>query len=246
MRVQIVLNFDNHFGFRPFLDDLLLKTAVIRLCPLPVNAHSQGNARHDLDGIKPQRSGDGHRRDDKQATYDYPLGPNATLTDAPTYPKLTEDWAGINTTAPVETLYQINNNATANDGNGVVNAYAVTVTQPDGTKSRQYSYRTGDWREGLTFADQTFTVNGTQETILSSSLVNWQQGTYDSPRPLIMWMTDDRSQTKRTELAYGPNHNQVTNKKEFDYGGTLLRETKTDYVVHAGYSDWEPGNRLNW
>ena len=179
----------------------------------------------------------------KQALYSYPLTPPSPLpSDAPTYDTLTESWAGMDTNVPpAVTAYSINKNDTCHDGNTNSAAYSVTVTQPNGTISKQCSYRTpNSWTDGLTFYDETkATVNGTLTT-LASSLVSWQQGAYNTARPAVMIVTDERQQTKRTVLEYGTSYNQLITKKEYDYNngasaGPLLRETQTDYENNAAY-----------
>ncbi|NJM53399.1 MAG: hypothetical protein HC846_08400 [Blastocatellia bacterium] len=164
----------------------------------------------------------------KQAVYSYDLTPNYSLTDAPTYANLTESWAEMDT-APAVTNYQAFMNS---------NPRTITVTQPNGVKSKQYMYNNpGVWNDGLIYLDET--LDGSNN-ILSKSEVTWQPGNYDSARPIETKVTDERQQTLRTELAYGTNvYNQVTSKKEFDYNnGPLLRETRSTYESNWVYTSY--------
>ena len=43
------------------------------------------------------------------------------------------------------------------------------------------------------------------------------------------------NQTAATEYSYGPARNELTEKREYDYTGTLLRRTRTDYVSQIEY-----------
>lgn len=136
----------------------------------------------------------------KRAEYNYPLTTTnasgrtngVSLSDAPTYTELKESWDGMDVTGPAVTTYAFNNNDWKHDGTTTAPARSVTVTQPTGAISRQYSYRTpGTWTDGLVFYDETEVLNGSTPTIISSSLVSWQQGNYDSPRPSWAEVTDE-------------------------------------------------------
>ena len=165
----------------------------------------------------------------KQAVYDYPLTPNYALTDAPTYSNLTESWAGMDD-VPAVTNYVINYDA---------NPRTITVTQPNGVKSKQISYNIAStspdaWKDGLIYQDET--LDGTNQ--LSKSVVTWDKGHYDSPRPTTTVTTDEKGQNLKTELTYGTNYNQVISQKQYDYNGTtLLRETRTTYENSSSYTN---------
>lgn len=160
----------------------------------------------------------------KQAVYNYPLQPNYALTDAPTYGTLTESWAGMDD-APAVTSYDIYNNS---------NPRTITVTQPNGVKSKQTSYNaSGQWYDGLIYQDETLDGSNQQ---LSKSVVTWEQGSYDSPRPNHTEITDERGQVLKTDLTYGANYNQLVSQKEYDYdGATLLRDTRTIFENSSSY-----------
>lgn len=177
----------------------------------------------------------------KQALYDYPLNPDYTLTDAPTYKKLTESWAGMDTVpAEAKTEYLVNNNDYRSDGTTNSPARSIKVTRPNGTISIQYSYRTpNSWTDGLIFADDTFVMNGSTRTDLGSSLTSWQQGNYDSPRPSWTKVTGEKGHTLQTTYTYGTNYNQITSQKEYDYNSTtaVLKETRKSYENSSSYTN---------
>ena len=173
----------------------------------------------------------------KEAVYDYPLTPDYSLTDAPTYDTLTESWAGMNT-APAVTAYAFNNNTTHHDGTSNSPARSITITQPNGLISSQYSYRTpGAWTDGLIFADETIEMVNSAPVTISSSLTSWQQGNYDSPRPSWTKVTDELGQTLRTTYTYGTNYNQLISAKEYDYKDILIRDTKTTFENSSTYTN---------
>lgn len=162
----------------------------------------------------------------KQAVYNYPLSPDYSLTDAPTYSNLTESWAGMDT-APAVTSYESYNNSSPR---------SVTVTQPNGVRSKQISYNAlGQWYDGLIYQDETLDAANNQ---LSRSLVTWEPGAYDSARPKQTEITDERGQTLKTVNTYGSVYNQLISKKEYDYNGTtVLKEAQTSYENNSAYTN---------
>lgn len=160
----------------------------------------------------------------KQAEYNYPLTPLYTLTDAPTYSTLKESWAGMDT-APVETLYNINMSSSPR---------TITVTKPNGVKSKQYMYNaSGLWYDGLIYQDDTLDASNNQ---LSKSVVQWEQGAYSSPRPTQTDITDERLQVLKTTYTYGSAYNQLISQKKYAYDGTtLVQETRNTYESSANY-----------
>jgi RHS repeat-associated protein len=168
----------------------------------------------------------------REEVYSYPLTTSdpggSGLTDAPTYSSLTESWTrdGVNTDQAV-TNYSSQPNA---------NPRTVTITLPNGTKSVQYSNNApGSFLDGLVFQDQTLDSGN---NVLQSSSVSWAQGAYDSPRPTRVEATNERLQMTATEFSYGSVYNQVTEVRNYDYGGTtLLRATRTQYQNSANYTN---------
>lgn len=171
----------------------------------------------------------------KEDTYNYPMDTTAsgTLSDAPGYSTLTEDWAdndtptytpcaGSNTYKAV-TCYSISNGADE----------VITVTRPDGSKSKQTSYNTGTYEKGMWY--QTEILNPSN-TLLDKTRVYIEEGDYSSPRTTKVQHTDDSSQTTTTDIAYGSVYNQVNSQKEFGYSSpTLYREKKFTYENGTSY-----------
>lgn len=92
----------------------------------------------------------------KQAVYNYPLTTaNETgrtngvgLSDAPTYDKLTESWAAMDVAEPAITTYDVQQSASPR---------VITVTQPNGAVSKQFSYNAaGQFNDGLVYRDETW------------------------------------------------------------------------------------------
>lgn len=181
----------------------------------------------------------------KRAEYNYPLATTnasgrtngVSLSDAPTYTELKESWDGMDVTGPAVTTYAINNNDWKHDGTTLSPARSVTVTQPTGVVSRQYSYRTpGTWTDGLVFTDETEVTNGSTPTIVSSSNVSWQQGNYDSPRPSSAEVTDENGHKLKTVYEYSTNKfNQITKSCDYDNANNKLRCAVAQYENSADY-----------
>jgi RHS repeat-associated protein len=152
------------------------------------------------------------------------------LTDAPTFNTVTETFDGMDTAAAV-TQYEVFENSSPRK---------VTVTLPNLTKSIQYSYNSPNtYLDGLAYRDEIKDNNG---NLLQSTDTAWQQGVYDSPRPVSISFTDERSQKTGIEFSYGANYNQVTEARVYDYGyvyggysNVLLRRSVTQYHDGAGY-----------
>lgn len=160
-------------------------------------------------------------------TYNYPLTADNSLTDAPTYTSMTESWTRDGTNFDSATTgYEVHENSTPR---------TVTITLPNGTTSKQYSYNhSGDYDDGLVYSDETRDSNS---TLLQSSSTTWGEGAYGSPRPNRVEKTDERGQTTAAEFSYGSSYNQVIEVRDFDYGGsTLLRATRTEYQNSSNYT----------
>lgn len=170
-----------------------------------------------------------------QAVYNW----QTPASDAPSYTTLTESWDGMDAGAAV-TTYDVHENSSPR---------TVTVTLPDGTVSKQYSYNApGQYNDGLIFKDETYDTDGT--TLLSRSEVTWEPGDYSSPRPSHATMTKvvggGTELTTGTEFTYAPSpsFNQATVVRSFDYGyvfgstsNTLLRKTVTQYENSSNYTN---------
>ncbi|MGZ8844876.1 MAG: RHS repeat-associated core domain-containing protein [Pyrinomonadaceae bacterium] len=163
----------------------------------------------------------------RSETYNYPLTPNSSLTDAPTYTSMTNAWTRDGTNFDSATTgYEVHENSTPR---------TVTITLPNGTKSTQYSYNhSGNYDDGLVYYDETRDSNN---NLLQSSSSNWAEGAYTSPRPTRVEKTDERGQVTAAEFSYGSVYNQVTEVRDYDYGGTtLLRSTRTEYQNNSNYT----------
>jgi RHS repeat-associated protein len=185
----------------------------------------------------------------RKEVYNYPLfvGDNSgtastNLTDAPAYTSMTESWTRDGNPANIDsatTNFLVVENVT--DPPQPFPSRKVEVTLPNATKSIQYSYNytnlpPTDSRkalDGLVYQDETRDSAG---TLLQSSKATWEEGSFDSPRPIRIEATNQLSQTTATTISYGSNYNQVINVKNYDYGGTLLRSTRTEYQNSANYT----------
>lgn len=169
---------------------------------------------------------DGQRS--RTEAYNYPLSPNYSLTDAPTYTSMTETWTRDGTNFDTATTsYAVNENA---------NPRSVIITYPNGTKNKQLSYNApGQFNDGLVYRDETYVTDG---VILQSSTTTWAPGAYGSSRPTRIEKTDERGQMSAAEFSYGSVYNQVTEVREYDYGGSaLLRATRSTYQNNALYTN---------
>jgi RHS repeat-associated protein len=169
---------------------------------------------------------DGQRS--RTETYSYPLSPDYSLTDAPTYTSMVESWSRDGTNFDSATTnYLVYENSSPR---------SVIITLPNGTKNKQLSYYApGQWNDGLVFHDETYVTDGQP---LQSSNSNWELGAYGSARPTRVEKIDERGQMTATEFSYGGVYNQVAEARDYDYGGTsLLRATRTQYQNSASYTN---------
>jgi RHS repeat-associated protein len=165
----------------------------------------------------------------RRETYSYPLTPDYTLTDAPTYGSLTETWSRDGTNFDsATTSYDVHEND---------NPRTTTITLPNGTKTKQYSYNSpGTYLEGLVYQDVTFTSD--ENSYLQKSTSSWEPGAYGAPRPTRVEKFDERGQKTAAEFSYGSVYNQVTEVRDYDYGGTtLIRSTRTTYQNSSSYTN---------
>lgn len=159
-----------------------------------------------------------------QDVYNYPLSPNTSLTDAPTYTSLTQTWAGMDTSAVV-TNYNVVTG---------MSDETITVTYPNGTKSKQISYiNPGQYNDGLMNQNETL---DSSNTLLGKSKIYMQQGDYASFRPTKIEMTDELNQMTYKTYTYGTtNYNQVISLKEYNYAGSLYRDMRMTYENTNAY-----------
>jgi len=160
--------------------------------------------------------------------YNYPLSPDYGLTDAPTYTSMTETWTRDGSNFDTAT--------TTYAGNENASPRTTIIALPNGTTSKQLSYNApGQWHDGLVYHDETYVTEGQP---LQSSDSNWELGAYGSPRPTRVQKTDERGQTTASEFTYGSVYNQVTELRDYDYGGTtLLRAVRNQYQNSSAYTN---------
>jgi RHS repeat-associated protein len=166
-------------------------------------------------------------------TYSYPLTPNGSLTDAPTYSSLVQEWTRDGTNLDsATTSYLVDQISTPR---------TTTITLPNGIKNKQYSYNythlpdTDPLKalDGLVYQDETYVTPGNN---LQSGTSTWEKGAYDSPRPLRVTKTNELGQTTATEFSYGGSYNQVIEIRDYDYTGALLRYTRSQYENGTNYT----------
>ncbi len=179
----------------------------------------------------------------KVDSYNYPMTASAsgTLSDAPMYSNLTENWegndtptytpcAGANTTNAV-TCYSI-----SSPGGGADEV--ITVVRPDGSKSKQTSYTGTGFNGGMWYQTEILSPSN---AVLDKTKIYMASGYYSSPRTTKIEHTDDKSgtpQTTTTEFSYGSLYNQVSSRKEYGYAyPTLFREQKYTYENGSSYTN---------
>ena len=168
----------------------------------------------------------------REEVYNYPLNTGDTsgtqasgLTDAPTYTSATETWTRDGTNFDsATTTYEVHLNTSPR---------TVKITLPNGTSTTQSSYNSpGSYLDGLVYLDET--KLGT--TVLQSSSSQWAQGAYESVRPTSITTTNELGQSTNTQYSYGSVYNQVTDVRNYDYSGALLKSTRTTYQNSSLYT----------
>lgn len=124
--------------------------------------------------------------------YNYPTGPDATLTDAPTYTQLGDTWARIDV-APAVTSFSAAMDA---------NPRRLDVFYPDNSHVTQLSYNDqGNFDDALVFKQITSDASGkTVRTVTTT----WEKGDEQSPRVKQIQVTDELGQTTSTTYSYLP------------------------------------------
>ncbi|HKY27415.1 MAG TPA: DUF4214 domain-containing protein [Pyrinomonadaceae bacterium] len=170
----------------------------------------------------------------REEVYNYPLNTSDTtgtqasnLGDAPTFTSCTESWTrdGSSTMDQAVTGYEAFPNA---------NPRTVTITLPNGTTSKQYSHNApGSYLDGLIYLDETRSGSA----VLNSSATTWSPGAYNSARPSEIIVTNQNGQFTKTTFTYGSVYNQVTDVRNYDFGGTsLLKSSRTQYQNSSNYT----------
>ncbi len=162
-------------------------------------------------------------------------GTTGTLSDVPTYDRMTEDWSGRQPSIPQPvTEYSVVTGASTivtRITRSNIATEELTTEQITDNNSASQTY-------GLLLEDKTF-PNKTSTTPLRKSKVYWEVPfstlNYGSPRPNHMEITDERNQMTTTNYTYGTNFNQVTDVRELGWSNQLLRRTHTDYINTTNY-----------
>jgi len=159
-----------------------------------------------------------------QKDYNFTLTADSTLTDAPTYTKMTESWASMDT-SPVETNYNV---STGTD-------QLITVTMPDGTVNKQTSYASGSYN-GYYYQGEIY-ASSSSTTPLTTTKTYFGSGDYGSSLPTKVEVTDENGHTTATTFTYASGkYNQLITQKEYGYGGAVLyRQTNNTYENDSHY-----------
>jgi len=158
-----------------------------------------------------------------QKVYNFTLSADSTLTDAPTYTKMTESWASMDTSL-VETNYNV---STGTD-------QVITVTLPDGTVNKQTSYASGSYN-GYYYQGEVY-ASGSATTPLTTTKTYFGAGDYGSSRPTKVEVTDENGHTTATTFTYASGkYNQLITQKEYGYGTVLYRQTNNTYENDSHY-----------
>jgi hypothetical protein len=183
---------------------------------------------------------------------------NAPSTIEPMYTEMREKWFGMETgagtpgydatTGSAKTTFQIVEEPAQS-------RRYTRIVRPDGTIHVQWQYANpGQFNDGLIFYDKTcapgatclFDAVGTADSPgLRGSSVSWETGSNGAPRPWAVFnyyrpwqnLAGQASNSKLTRLYYGSWNNQVTTTDEYDYAGTLIRTSTTQYETASYYLD---------
>jgi RHS repeat-associated protein len=181
----------------------------------------------------------------RETAYNYPMIAASNLTEAPKYTEMSESAAG-STLVPV-TKYDIDTASSPR---------TTTITLPDQTRIKQYSYNNQGWDDGLQYqVEKLVPVSQTSgNPVLSSSVTSWQQGDYGAARISETQSTDDAGQTTKKAFTYDSYYNQIATISDFGYANTPLRTTintyenganyRGTYVTLGGQSVWATGRHI--
>jgi len=113
----------------------------------------------------------------------------------------------------------------------------VTTTYADGTTVARTIDNSSSSRAGLPLWE---VISNAQSEELLRTTYAWQDGDYESSRLetiIELIARQGLNQTRRKEFEYGPRHNQLSNVRDYDYEGRLLRRTHTDYLDDPAYRE---------
>jgi RHS repeat-associated protein len=180
-------------------------------------------------------------------SYNYPLGPDPTLTDAPTYTQMAETWAPDRLTAPAVTKFALRTESKMPDpcsstGN-IVTWQRLDTTYPDLTLLVQRTLMDQGYAYGALSQKLTYDPSG---KLLQTVTSCYDAGDDQSPRIVKLQITDELNQARTTTFSYqakdndhpSPN-NQLVDRREIDYDGTtVLRRTHMEYVNGSNYTSF--------
>jgi RHS repeat-associated protein len=163
-----------------------------------------------------------------QLEYSYSLAHvSGGLTNPPTFETMTESWDSMDT-APVSTSYQVDFNTSPR---------TVSITHPNGTITKQYSYNKSSlppadaYKDGLVYKEE-LQDPGTPNSILHKSEVDWEKGESDTARLKYVEITDERGQKTKTTYGYGP-FNQVLEERQFGFDGVQLHRSRKTFLSYT-------------
>jgi len=166
-------------------------------------------------------------RTTRELLYNFPFGPDETLTRAPAYTQLTEWWEGM-ATNPAVTSFAVTR--------GLLDPsnepwQEVETTFPDGTRHVQLHESLKPVR------DELYDASG---KLMRETETTWEEGDYSSPRPKRIETAGEHDAVSVDVFEYGAQHNQVKKRLEIekrssDGQETVLRRTETEYANEPQY-----------
>lgn len=179
--------------------------------------------------------------------YNYPLNPDRTLTDAPTYTQMAETWAPDRLTAPAVTTFAVRTESNmpdpCNSTGDTVTWQRLDTTYPDSTLVVQRTLIDKGYAYGALSQKLTYDPSGKLLLTVTSC---YEAGDDQSPRIVKLQTTDELNQTRTTTFSYqamdndhpSPN-NQLVDRREVDYdGATVLRRTHMEYIDGSNYDSF--------
>jgi RHS repeat-associated protein len=180
----------------------------------------------------------------REMVYNYPQS-GGSLSDAPAYTQMTEDWAGRSTASAPVTYFSVVDRQD-------VQTRETTITRPDETRVVQVTSTNQFF--GETYGMSARTDIYRDSSLLSRSRTSWERVfgyiSYGAPRPYRTETTDERGRTTVTEYSYdtnyGSRYNAVTDMREYGYGGELLRRIHTEYLNDGNYNGSLQNSGMLW
>ncbi|HZF38372.1 MAG TPA: hypothetical protein VE715_06100, partial [Blastocatellia bacterium] len=156
-----------------------------------------------------------------------------SLSDTPTYTQMTEDWwaRGNGVPSPI-TYFSVEDNGTTRK---------TTVTRPDGVRQEQI-IDTNLSSSSYSQMIENIVYPASGGAPLAHSRTYFENGAYDSPRPVRSEAFDERGQMTVTTFGYGSRFNAPTDVREYGYASQLLKRVHTEYLNIDNYN----GNPTSW